>query len=79
MNSEDRIIELLSAVQTDLSEIRSTLAEIRGDLAEAKGTLASHTEKLNALVEWTRNVPEVVRVPSAKYYRENRSKPEHPE
>lgn len=39
MNNEEKILELLGQMQTDLSEVKTDLSEAKADLSEAKADL----------------------------------------
>ena len=59
MNNEEKILAILESMQQDIGSLKS-------DVESIKETLAEHGEALDALIEWTDNVQEVVRVPFAK-------------
>lgn len=59
MNNEEKILSMLERMQSDI-------AGIKDDIAKIKEVQAEHSEALDALIEWTDNVQEIVRVPFAK-------------
>lgn len=66
MNNAEKIIALLEQMQRDIGDLQSGVSSLKSDMEEVKETLAEHSEALGALIEWTDNVQEVVRVPFAK-------------
>lgn len=59
MNNEEKILAMLESMQHDIGGMKQ-------DIIEIKETLEEHGDALDALIEWTDNVQEVVRVPFAK-------------
>ena len=46
--------------------MKGDIKALQEDMEQVKETLDEHSEALEALIEWTDNVQEVVRVPFAK-------------
>ena len=66
MNNEEKILAILESMQQDIGSLKSDVGSLKSDVESIKETLAEHGEALEALIEWTDNVQEVVRVPFAK-------------
>lgn len=59
MTNEEKILQMLEKMQSDITDIRADIAEIRE-------TQEEHTTALNELIEWADEVQVVVRVPFAQ-------------
>lgn len=80
MNNEEKILQLLGAMQTDISGMKTDIngmqtdisgmkTDIRGmktDISILKETQAEHTTALNALLEWADECREAYRFPLPK-------------
>ena len=62
----DRMDERLDKMDERLDRMDERLDKMQNDMDEMKETLEEHSISLDALIEWTDNVQEVVRVPFAK-------------
>ena len=59
MTNEEKILQMLEKMQSDITDIRADITEIRE-------TQEEHTTALNELIEWADEVQVVVRVPFAQ-------------
>ena len=80
MGNEEKILEILAGMSRQMGAIHERLDRVderldrmderldrmQNDMDEMKETLKEHSISLDALIEWTDNVQEVVRVPFAK-------------
>ena len=73
MNNEEKILQLLGAMQTDISGMKTDIngmkTDISGmktDISILKETQAEHTTALNALLEWADECREADRFPLPK-------------
>lgn len=66
MNNEEKILELVEKISAKVDDMDKRLGKMEEDITGIKETLEEHGEALDALIEWTDNVQEVVRVPFAK-------------
>ena len=73
MSNEEKILEILSAMQGDISSMKEDIAGLKQDVAELKEDVAilkdvqeDHTAALNELLAWAEEVQVVVRVPFAR-------------
>ena len=70
MTNEEKILEILSVMQSDLSALKEDVAGLKEDVATIKEIQAQHTEileehsiALNELVAWADDAQLVVKVP----------------
>ena len=77
MSNEEKILELLSAMQKDLAGVKEDLADVKEDLAGVKEDLAGVKEDLaelkeaheetrcgvNSLLEWAEECGNVIKFP----------------
>ena len=80
MSNEEKILEILSAMQGDISAMKEDISVLKEDVAGLKQDVAGlkedvailkevqedHTVALNELLAWAEEVQVVVRVPFAK-------------
>ena len=80
MSNEEKILEILSAMQGDISSMKEDIAGLKQDVAGLKQDVAElkedvailkdvqedHTAALNELLAWAEEVQVVVRVPFAR-------------
>ena len=80
MSNEEKILEILSAMQSDISGMKGDIAGLKEDVAGLKEDMArvnkileEHTEiledhsvALNELLAWAKDVQVVVRIPFAQ-------------
>lgn len=66
MNNEEKILSVLESMNGRLDKIEGRIGDLEASVKEIKETLDEHTVALDALIEWTDNVQEIVRVPFAK-------------
>ena len=73
MSNEEKILEILSAMQSDISGMKGDIAGLKEDMARVKKIQEEHTEiledhsvALNELLAWAEDVQVVVRIPFAQ-------------
>ena len=66
MTNEEKILQMLEKMQSDITDIRADITDIRADITEIRETQEEHTTALNELIEWADEVQVVVRVPFAQ-------------
>ena len=73
MNNEEKILQLLGAMQTDISGMKTDISGMKTDISGMKTdisilkeTQAEHTTALNALLEWADECREAYRFPLPK-------------
>ena len=73
MSNEEKILEILSAMQGDISAMKADISGLKEDVAGLKEDVAilkevqeDHTVALNELLAWAEEVQVVVRIPFAK-------------
>lgn len=73
MNNEDRILEMLTRMEADITGMKADItgikqeqAAMRETITEMKETLDEHTVSLNTLIEWADDAQVVVKIPFAK-------------
>ncbi|MGM9670676.1 MAG: hypothetical protein ACI3XD_03780 [Oscillospiraceae bacterium] len=73
MNNEDKILELLTRMEADITGMKADItgikqeqAAMRETIADMKETLDEHTVALNTLIEWADDAQVVVKIPFAK-------------
>lgn len=70
MSNEEKILEMLSAMQSDLTALKEDVSALKEDVAEIKEVQAQHTEileehtvALNELLAWADDAQVVVKIP----------------
>ena len=73
MNNEEKILEVLSTLQKDMSGLKEDMSVLKKDVATIKVDLTELKEEhtitrdgVNGLLEWAEDVACVVKVPIAK-------------
>lgn len=80
MNNEDKILEMLTRMEADITGMKDDITGMKADIAgikqeqaamretiaEMKETLDEHTIALNTLIEWADDAQVVVKIPFAK-------------
>lgn len=63
MSNEEKILEMLSAMQSDLTALKEDVAEIKEVQAQHTEVLEEHTVALNELLAWADDAQVVVKIP----------------
>lgn len=63
MSNEEKILELLSAMQKDLAGVKEDLAGVKEDLAELKEAHEETRCGVNSLLEWAEECGNVIKFP----------------
>lgn len=73
MSNEEKILQILSEMQTDMKEVKGRLDRLQGDVTDLKEDIAELKEAheitrdgVNALLEWSDKISEAQRLPLPK-------------